>query len=71
MADRILVKKIKSRELADTLRKMPIGGELYIKEKEFRTSSVHNACGRLKKEGYDYKCSAKGIIDGCVVTRNA
>ena len=71
MLNRILVKKIKSRELAKTLRDMNVGDQLLFKNKEFRTSSVHNACGRLKKEGYDYTCSAKGIIDGCVVTRNA
>lgn len=69
MADRILVKKIKSRELAETLRNMTVGSELHIKEKEFRISSVYNACHRLRREGYNYICSAKRNIDGCIVTR--
>lgn len=67
--DKILVKKIKARELAETLRNMAIGSEIHIKEKEFRISSVYNACYRLRKEGYKYICSAKRNIDGCVVTR--
>lgn len=71
MADRILVKKIKSRELAETLRNMTVGSELHIKEKEFRISSVYNACHRLRREGYNYTCSAKRNIDGCIVTRTA
>ena len=69
--DRILVKKIKSRELAETLRNMAVGDQLLIREKEFRISSVYNACHRLRKDGYNYTCSAKKNIDGCIVTRLA
>lgn len=67
--ERVLVKKIKSRELAETLRNMEIGSELHIKDKEFRISSVYNACHRLRKDGYDYTCSARRNIDGCIVRR--
>lgn len=69
--DRIIIKKIKSRELAETLRNMAVGSELHIRGKEFRISSVYNACHRLRKEGFNYTCSAKRSIDGCIVTRTA
>ena len=71
MAERILIKKIKSRELAETLRNMNVGDQLLIKEKELRISSVYNACHRLRKEGYNHTCSTKRNIDGCIVTRIA
>ena len=67
--ERIRVKKVKGRELSETLRNMRVGDELHIRDKEFRTSSVYNACHRLRKQGYDFFCSSRRQIDGCVVTR--
>ena len=67
--ERIRVKKVKGRELSETLRSMRVGDELHIRDKEFRTSSVHNACHRLRGKGYDFVCSSRGSIDGCIVTR--
>lgn len=67
--DKIVVKKIKSKELSNLLREMPIGGELHISDKQFRTQSVYHACYRLRKEGYTFRCSVKGIVGGCAVER--
>ena len=63
------VKKVKSIELAGFLRSMNVGETAIISEKEFRVMSVYNACYRLKKEGYSFKCSAKRDFDGCKVVR--
>lgn len=67
--DKIIVKRIKSRELSETLRSMKVGQEVFFKDKEFRTTSVYNACYRLQKEGFTFTCSAKKNIDGCKVLR--
>lgn len=50
--EKIIVKRIKGRELSDTLRSMKVGEEILIKEKEFRSTSVSSACYRLKKKGF-------------------
>lgn len=67
--DKIIVKKIKCRELSETLRGMKVGQEVFFGEKEFRPMSVYNACYRLQREGLTFNCSAKKSIDGCKVTR--
>jgi hypothetical protein len=67
--EKIIVKRIKGRELSETLRSMKVGEELAIKEKDFRPTSVSNACYRLKKEGFLFSCSAKKNIDGSKVIR--
>lgn len=50
--EKIIVKRIKGRELSDTLRSMKVGEEILFKEKEFRSTSVSSACYRLKREGF-------------------
>ena len=67
--DRIIVKRIKGRELSDTLRSMKVGDIMIIKEKEFRSTSVFNACYKLNKKGFKFDCSAKKNIDGSRVER--
>lgn len=67
--NKVIVKRIKSRELSETLRSMQIGQEVLFGDKEFRMMSVYHACYRLKKEGMKFTCSAKKNIDGCKVTR--
>ena len=62
--EKIIVKRIKGRELSETLRSMKVGDIMIIKEKEFRSTSVFNACYKLK-----FDCSAKKNIDGSRVTR--
>lgn len=67
--NKIIVKKIKTNELTETLRNLQVGDEAHIKESEFRVMSVYSCCYRLRKEGYKLTCSAKKNIDGCIVTR--
>ena len=68
MAD-VIVKKIKSTELSETLRNLKVGDKAYIKESDFRIMSVYSCCYRLRKEGIRLTCSAKKNVDGCIVTR--
>lgn len=67
--EKIIVKRIKGRELSDTLRSMKVGEEILFKEKEFRPTSVSSACYRLKREGFLFSCSSKKNIDGSKVIR--
>ena len=67
--EKIIVKRIKGRELSDTLRSMKVGEEILFKEKEFRSTSVSSACYRLKREGFLSHCSSKKNIDGSKVIR--
>lgn len=67
--EKIIVKRIKGRELSDTLRSMKVGEEILFKEKEFRSTSVSSACYRLKREGLLFSCSSKKNIDGSKVIR--
>lgn len=67
--DKIIVKKIKGRELSETLRSLKVGEEILIKDKEFRATSVSSACYRLKKEGFLFSCSAKRNFAGSKVIR--
>ena len=56
--EKIIVKRIKGRELSDTLRSMKVGEEILFK-----------ACYRLKREGFLFSCSSKKNIDGSKVIR--
>ena len=67
--EKIIVKRIKGRELSDTLRSMKVGEEILFKEKEFRSTSVSSACYRLKREGSLFSCSSKKNIDGSKAIR--
>ena len=63
------VKNIQRNALAAFLRTMNVGDKAFIGEKEFRTMSVYKTCYRLRKEGYTFRCSMKGIVGGCEVER--
>ena len=72
IVNKVVIKRIKGRELSATLRAMPVGSQIYIPEAEFRAMSVYRACYRLRtKEGLCFVCTSKGCIDGCTVTRTA
>ena len=66
---RFEVKKIKTRNLSDTLRNMAVGDEMYIKNSEFRMMTVYKTCYKLRREGMNLCCTVKGETDRCKVTR--
>jgi len=53
-------------DLRETLRSMPIGIEQMIPSRIFDTQKVRKAACLLKKEGYEFKVSSKGIVDTAV-----
>ena len=56
--------------LKDSLREMPIGSKLTIKNRQFKASVVRTKTTDLKcKEGYLFDVSDRGMIDEVVVTR--
>lgn len=67
--NRIVVKKVKT--LSELLQSMKIGEVAEIKETQFRYHSVYNACVKMRKKGFGFDCSQRGLIGSCLVTRTA
>lgn len=64
--------KIKKRTtLRGQLREMPIGDSAEISQRKtgYPPQRVREACHKLKKEGYLYECTERGVVDGIRVTR--
>ena len=64
--------KIKKRQtLKGQLREMPIGdvAEITLRKTGYSPQRVREACHRLKKEGFLYECTERGMVDAIRVTR--
>lgn len=61
------IREKKVYSLRDTLRSMPIGIEQMIPSRIFATAKIRKAACLLKSEGYEFKVSAKGIVDTAVI----
>lgn len=64
--------KIKKRQtLRGQLREMPVGdsAEITFRKSGYYPSRVREAVSKLKKEGYLFECTEKGLIDAIRVTR--
>jgi hypothetical protein len=59
----------KPKTLIQQLMEMELWTEAEIKSRVFKTSSVRVAVTKLRKQGYDFLVTEKGIYDGCKVTR--
>jgi len=59
----------KPKSLIEQLMAMAIGEEEEIKRRVFKTTSIRVAVTNLRKRGYDFIVTEKGILDGCRVTR--
>ncbi len=58
------------KSLTGTLRKLPLGESIVIKNSDFKAAFVRTAASNLKKkEGYEFKVSDAGRIDDIEVTR--
>lgn len=55
--------------LSETLKQMPINGVLKIKSRTSKPSTVHSVATRLKRRGFLFQVSERGMVDECVVTR--
>ena len=64
--------KIKKRQtLRDQLRGMPVwdSAEIVQRKSGYAPQRIREACHKLKKEGYLYECTEKGLVDAIRVTR--
>lgn len=69
---RKLMVKIKKRQtLVGQLRVMPVGDSAVIipHKTGYTSQRVREAISRMKKEGYLFECTEKGLPDGIRVTR--
>lgn len=66
-----MVKIKKKQTLRGQLRDMPIGdsAEISFRKSGYRPSIVREAVCKLKKEGYLFECTEKGLADAIRVTR--
>jgi hypothetical protein len=64
--------KIKKRlTLRQQLRDMPIGDSAEIVQRKtgYSPQRIREACHKLKKEGFLYECTERGLTDAIRVTR--
>lgn len=55
--------------IRDSMREMPIGSVLTIKNTQAKAGAVRTTACDLKKEGFLFEVSDKGRIDDVIVTR--
>jgi hypothetical protein len=66
-----MVKIKKKQTLRGQLREMTIGDSAEISQRKtgYKPSIVREAICRMKKEGYLFECTEKGLVDAIRVTR--
>ena len=66
-----MVKFKKKQTLRGQLRAMPIGepAEISYRKTGYKAEIVRQAISRMKKEGYLFECTEKGLADTIRVTR--
>lgn len=60
---------VTKKSLKETIRRLPIGGSMIIKSKDFKYASVRTVKYQLRREGIEIAVTEKGMIDQCKVTR--
>ncbi|MCD7929955.1 MAG: hypothetical protein LUH15_00490 [Tannerellaceae bacterium] len=56
------IKTIKKVDVQSTLLSIPVGGEVTIKNKQVKSSSIRSAIRVLNQRGYRFESSEKGLI---------
>ena len=66
-----MVKIKKKQTLRGQLREMPVGvpAEISYRKTGYKAEIVRQAICRMKKEGYLFECTEKGLTDSIRVTR--
>ncbi len=59
----------RKKTLTDTLRTIPIGEQMVVKNRDYKSTTIRNVLSRLKQEGYLYECTEKDCIDYVKVSR--
>lgn len=55
--------------LKETLRDLPVGGDIQIFNYEFKPDVVRGAASELQREGLQFSVNGKGRVDNVIVTR--
>ncbi|MCD8044877.1 MAG: hypothetical protein LUE98_15570 [Tannerellaceae bacterium] len=63
------IKTIKKVDVQSTLLSIPVGGEVTIKNKQVKSSSIRSAIRVLNQRGYRFESSEKGLIDEVRIRR--
>lgn len=62
--------KIVSRpSIIETLKSLPLGKPHKFSVRQFKLSIVRTAASTMKKQGYEFIVSEKGLVDEYIVTR--
>jgi len=63
------IKKKVVTDITGTFETLPIGKEFFVKNTVVKTQIVRPILSRLKLKGLEFKCTDRGLVDGCIVTR--
>lgn len=59
----------KTKPLLQVLREMQVGEEVVVDNKQMKTATVRKAVTALRKLGYEFKATEKGLINKISVTK--
>lgn len=60
---------VTKKTLTETFRRLPIGGEIIVKTRDFKFNTAKTAKYNLRKEGIEIKLTERGMIDEYKATR--
>lgn len=60
---------VTKKMLTETFRRLPIGGEITVKTREFKFNTAKSAKYALRREGIEIKLTERGMIDEYKVIR--
>lgn len=60
---------VTKKTLTETFRRLPIGGEIAVKTRDFKFNTAKTAKYNLRKEGIEIKLTERGMIDEYKVIR--
>lgn len=59
----------KTKPLLQVLREMQVGEEVVVDNRQIKTATVRKAVTALRKLGYEFKATEKGLINKISVTK--
>lgn len=54
---------VTKKTLTETFRRLPIGGEITVKTRDFKFNTAKTAKYNLRREGIEIKLTERGMID--------
>jgi len=62
---------VTKKTLTETFRRLPIGGEITVKTRDFKFNTAKSAKYALRREGIEIKLTERGMIDEYKATRKS